>query len=77
MPFLSPEPLQLCGGTADKVGQGQKTYVPILALPPKSYTTLGKSFTFLSSHLSSDTLITNAQQEADDSLIALNGGWAK
>lgn len=72
-----PKPLQLRGGTTNKVGQGQETYVPIPALPPKSYMTLGKSFTFLSSHPSSDTLITSAQQEADDSLIVLNGESAE
>ena len=75
--FLFPEPLQLCRGTRTKVGQDQETYIPIPALPPKSYTTLGKSFTFLSSHPSSDMLIIKAQQEADDSLIVLNGGLAK
>lgn len=75
--LFSPEPLQLWRGTRNKVGQDQETYIPIPTLPPKSYTTLGKSFTFLSSHPSSDTLIIKAQQEADDSLIILNGGSAK
>ena len=73
--LLSPEPLQLWRGTRNKVGQDQETYIP--ALPPKSYTTLGKSFPFLSSHPSSDMLIIKAQQEADGSLIVLSGGSAK
>lgn len=55
------------------MGQDQETHIPIPALPPKSYMTLGKSFTFLASHPSSDMLIIKAQQEADDSLIVLNG----
>lgn len=75
--LLSPEPLQLCRGTRNEVGQDQETYIPTPALPPKSYMTLGKSFTFLASHPSSDMLIIKAQQEADDSLIVLNGGSAQ